>query len=56
MSWKWKMLLPEIRVVNLLKYTMVGRFYSVILPGQLAGCGISATGVLRFNKNHPKSR
>ncbi len=34
---KWHLLIPEIRFIQLLKFTFVGAYYSLILPGQVSG-------------------
>ncbi len=34
---KWKLLLPEHQFRSLFKFTFVGQFYSLVLPGQLFG-------------------
>lgn len=39
---KWKLLLPGHSFTRILLLAMVGRFYSLILPGQIAGEGIKA--------------
>jgi uncharacterized protein (TIRG00374 family) len=39
---KWKVLLPNQYFLPLLKLTIVGLFYSMIIPGQIAGDGIKA--------------
>jgi|SRR3989344_5688537 len=34
---KWKLLLPEYSFGKLLRFTFIGQFYSLVLPGQLLG-------------------
>ncbi len=34
---KWHLLLPEVEFLTLLKFTFIGAFYTMILPGQLSG-------------------
>jgi glycosyltransferase 2 family protein len=41
-SYKWNILLPQCSFISLLKSIMIGRFYSVILPGQIAGEAVKA--------------
>lgn len=34
---KWKTFLPEYSFITLLRFTIIGQFYSIVLPGQLLG-------------------
>lgn len=34
---KWKVLLPDQKYFRLVKYNLIGRFYSLIMPGQMGG-------------------
>ena len=36
-SAKWYLLLPEVPILTLVRFTFVGAFYSLILPGQVSG-------------------
>lgn len=36
-AYKWNILLPKHNYFELVKYTFIGIFYSVVLPGQIAG-------------------
>lgn len=39
---RWKVLLPEIPYLRLARYSLIGQFYSVVLPGQIAGDAVKA--------------
>jgi conserved hypothetical protein len=41
-TYKWKLLLPEINIYKLFNISMIGRFYSFVLPGQIAGEAVKA--------------
>lgn len=41
-NFKWLILLPNYSFIYLLKLSMIGRFYSLILPGQIAGEAVKA--------------
>lgn len=34
---RWKLLVPDIGFLKILKFTIIGQFYSLILPGQITG-------------------
>ena len=50
-SLKWKLFLPGYSVGQVLKYTFVGQFYSVVLPGQFVGEEAKAYRLGSRNKN-----
>lgn len=50
-NFKWLILLPGYSFHYLLKLSMIGRFYSLILPGQIAGEAVKAYIVGRGQKN-----
>jgi len=39
---RWRLFVPEIRFAALLRLSLIGLFYSIVLPGQLAGEAIKA--------------
>ncbi|MEA2715125.1 MAG: hypothetical protein QOG91_153 [Candidatus Parcubacteria bacterium] len=36
-AFRWKLLLPDVGFLKILKFTVIGQFYSLVLPGQLTG-------------------
>lgn len=51
---RWKVLIPEIPYGRLLRYSLIGQFYSVLLPGQIAGEAVKAWRISRGAVNGPK--
>ncbi|MFA5841400.1 MAG: lysylphosphatidylglycerol synthase transmembrane domain-containing protein [Candidatus Paceibacterota bacterium] len=50
-SIKWRLFLPNYSIRRILRYTFVGQFYSVILPGQFVGEAAKAYRLGAVNKN-----
>ena len=48
---RWKLLLPDLRFVKILRFFLVGLFYSLILPGQLTG---EVAKAYRLSSEHPE--
>lgn len=46
-SLRWKLLVPEVPYFRLLRYSLIGQFYSVVLPGQVAGEAVKAWRISR---------
>lgn len=46
-SLRWKVLIPEVPFGRLLRYSFIGQFYSVVLPGQVAGEAVKAWKISR---------
>lgn len=46
-SLRWKLLVPEVPYLRLLRYSLIGQFYSVVLPGQVAGEAVKAWRISR---------
>jgi glycosyltransferase 2 family protein len=53
-SARWKILIPEVAYGQLLRYSLIGQFYSVLLPGQIAGEAVKAWRISRGAANGPK--
>lgn len=51
---RWRLLVPEIPFSALLRYTLIGQFYSVVLPGQVAGEAIKAWKISRGALDGPR--
>lgn len=48
---RWKMLATEIGFSRLLKFTLIGQFYSLVLPGQISGDAVRAWRISRGVEN-----
>lgn len=53
-SLRWKLLIPEFPYLRLLRYSLIGQFYSVVLPGQVAGDAIKAWRISRGAIDAPR--
>ncbi|HRO25863.1 MAG TPA: lysylphosphatidylglycerol synthase transmembrane domain-containing protein [Luteimonas sp.] len=51
---RWKVLAPEIRFSRLLKFTLIGQFYSLVLPGQISGDAVRAWRISRGVDNRAR--
>jgi uncharacterized protein (TIRG00374 family) len=51
---RWWILLPEVLYKRLLRYSFVGQFYALVLPGQLAGEAIKAWRISRGRADGPR--
>jgi uncharacterized membrane protein YbhN (UPF0104 family) len=53
-SLRWKLLIPEVPYLRLLRYSLIGQFYSVVLPGQVAGEAVKAWRISRGAVDPPR--
>lgn len=53
-SARWKILIPEVAYGRLLRYSLIAQFYSVLLPGQIAGEAVKAWRISRGVASGPK--
>jgi uncharacterized protein (TIRG00374 family) len=53
-SLRWKLLVPEVPYLRLLRYSLIGQFYSVVLPGQVAGEAVKAWKISRGAVDAPR--
>ena len=44
---RWKVLVPHIGYMRLLRFTLIGQFYSLVLPGQITGDAVKAWRISR---------
>lgn len=50
-TFRWWLLLPETRFLNLLQFSFIGQFYAFVLPGQIAGEAVKAWRISRGRKD-----
>lgn len=48
---RWKILAPDVDYWRLLKFTLIGQFYSLVLPGQITGDAVKAWRISRGASN-----
>lgn len=51
---RWKVLTPQVRYLRLVRYTFIGQFYSLVLPGQIAGEAVKAWRISRGSNDAPQ--
>lgn len=50
---RWKMLIPQVGYFRLVRYSFIGQFYSLVLPGQIAGEAVKAWRISRGSSDAP---
>lgn len=51
---RWRMLIPQVGYLRLVRYSFIGQFYSLVLPGQIAGEAVKAWRISRGSGDAPR--